>query len=201
MNQFGKDLKLIYHVKHGTPIIWPVFLLWYLTQKNLPDINLTLLFEKKNKSYILPNYIRSKKINVIYCEFNDDLNLLVKNTKNKYFNRSIFIDSLVFPIDVLDKDIMESIESNSNKECLGGYVLADTDSKFSELNFVSNIKTKDSKGFVSINDGWGNFNMSIWLNRQDNPLVYDFRNSYMSHQESVFGHFWNDAGKISNLFY
>lgn len=201
MNEFGKEIKLIVHIELDYPVMWQIFLSWYMTQKNLPDIGLYLLFDKKNKKFSLPNYIHTKKINILHCDFNNDLNLLVKNTKNKFFNNSIFVKQFTFPINILSNNILDSIKNFKNFECQEGFIVSDVNSEFSYFDFVSDIKSNKLTDFVSIKDGWGNFNMSVWLNRVDNPLVYDFRNNQMNQNEIVFSQFWNDAGKISNLFY
>lgn len=201
MNELGKEIKLIAHMCSDRSIVWSMFLLWYMTQKNLPDISLYLLFDRKNKSFVLPNYIHAKKINVLHCEFNNNLDLLVKNTRNDFFNNSIFINSFVFPVNVLSNQVLDAFKNNKNFKSGYGFIVSDISRQYESLDFISDIKSDISTDFVSIKDGWGNFNMSVWLNRIDNPLVYDFRNNQMNQKEIMFSKFWNDAGKISNLFH
>ena len=196
-----KNIKLIAHMKMDTLKTWSIFLLWYLTQKNLPDINLHLLFEKKDFAFPIPSYVHSHKIKVLYCEFNDDLDLLIKNTRNQFFNHSLILKSFVFPIDVLNQNIFDAFTNKTNYKNEYGYLVSDISSSFEDNNFITDIKKETITPFVSIKDGWGNFNMSTWINRTDNPLVYDFRNTRMNYKESKFSHGWSDAGKISNLFY
>ena len=43
--------------------------------------------------------------------------------------------------------------------------------------------------------------MSTWINRKDNPLVYDFKNNHMTYDEINLSKYWFDAGEISNLFF
>jgi hypothetical protein len=202
MNHFGKDLKLIAHIKSSTPQMWPLFFLWYTTHKNLPDITLYLLFERKDfLTNIIPSFVQTQKIKVLYCEFNDDLDFLIKNSKNEFFNNSIFIDSFVYPIDVLNDKIMDCFKNNINLEDDFAYVVSNINNNFNKDQIVTNSELKTSSSFISIKEGWGNFIMSTWINKKDNPLVYDFKNNRMTHDEMNLSVHWSDAGKISNLFF
>ena len=201
MNHFGKDLKLIAHIKSSTPQMWPLFFLWYTTHKNLPDITLYLLFERKDFKFTIPNFVQMQKIKVLYCEFNDDLDFLIKNSKNEFFNNSIFIDSFVYPIDVLNDKIMDCFKNNINLEDDFAYVVSNINNNFNKDQIVTNSELKTSSSFISIKEGWGNFIMSTWINKKDNPLVYDFKNNRMTHDEMNLSVHWSDAGKISNLFF
>ena len=201
MNHFGKDLKLIAHIKSSTPQMWPLFFLWYTTHKNLPDITLYLLFERKDFKFTIPNFVQMQKIKVLYCEFNDDLDFLIKNSKNEFFNNSIFIDSFVYPIDVLNDKIMDCFKNNINLEDDFAYVVSNINNNFNKDQIVTNSELKTSSSFISIKEGWGNFIMSTWINKKDNPLVYDFKNNRMTHDEMNLSVYWSDAGKISNLFF
>ena len=201
MNHFGKDLKLIAHIKSSTPQMWPLFFLWYTTHKNLPDITLYFLFERKDFKFIIPNFVQTQKIKVLYCEFNDDLDFLIKNSKNEFFNNSIFIDSFVYPIDVLNDTIMDCFKNNINLEDDFAYVVSNINNNFNKDQIVTNSELKTSSSFISIKEGWGNFIMSTWINKKDNPLVYDFKNNRMTHDEMNLSVHWSDAGKISNLFF
>jgi len=201
MNHFGKDLKLIAHIKSSTPPMWPLFFLWYVTQKNLPDISLHLLFERKDFKFKIPSFIQTQKVKVLYCEFNDDLDFLIKNSKNEFFNNSIFIDSFVYPIDILNDKIMDCFKNNVNLEDDFSYVVSNINNTFNKDQIVTNSKLKISSPFVSIKEGWGNFIMSTWINRTDNPLVYDFKNNNMTYDEINLSKYWFDAGEISNLFF
>ena len=153
MNHFGKDLKLIAHIKSSTPPMWPLFFLWYVTQKNLPDITLHLLFERKDFKFKIPSFIQTQKVKVLYCEFNDDLDFLIKNSKNEFFNNSIFIDSFVYPIDILNDKIMDCFKNNVNLEDDFSYVVSNINNTFNKDQIVTNSKLKISSPFISIKEG------------------------------------------------
>ena len=74
---------------------------------------------------------------------------------------------------------------------------------FEDSVLYSQAKNNNISNFVSYSDGWGTFNLTTWINKNDYPFnpFYKFNKSLLSLNERRIDELWQSATNIFSVLF
>lgn len=179
-SDFGENLNFIIICDYVYHHNWMSFLTWYSLYKNLPDSKVSMICKRTPMKYDLFGW--TKRCNIPFKIVKDsqqvvlphDLNAAIVLTPDYVCIRD-FSEAGISPKSILGKDFFY-IDDSLGVDC----------------------KSEKSSLFVSYFHGWGNFDLTRWINKETCPLNNNLKFSKvgMTANEVRLGQVWKEASKI-----
>ena len=197
----GENLSVLLCCSHSLHHEWMTFFSWYSFQQNLPDAKFAILCNRKDIKFNLFNWTKRLNIPFEITKNDNHLSCLGYAIKKSYVQYPVMIigPDIVCLQELDSEDKLINSEKNYKKN---DYYVIQNPNNFLEKNddFFVDVRDKKVSRFVSYSSGWGNFNISSWINKVGNPLnVYSkYDGTVLSINERRLSNIWKDA---SNVFH
>lgn len=198
----GENLNILICCQHSLLHEWMTFFSYYSIKTYLPDAKLAISCERHNLHHSLFGWARKLNLNFEYHK---------PKTKLDYLNDFIFKKKLQIPCLIIEPDIICVRECNENFLDLSKnqkqnefFVVSDFEKKhFEDSVLYSQAKNNNISNFVSYSDGWGTFNLTTWINKNDYPFnpFYKFNKSLLSLNERRIDELWQSATNIFSVLF
>jgi hypothetical protein len=152
---------------------WMAFASWYSISKNLPDAQVTLLCHRHQMNYQLFSWPKKCGLKFGFHRATDKRGQIEFGLGQQLLSLPLLVlDPEIMVLREFEPDLLEFLESRM--KAISDKVWWVQDMEASEKDFPEayvDAKSEKITSFVSIENGWGNFVTSKWINRIDAPFV------------------------------
>ena len=194
----GENLSVLICCDHSISSDWMTFLSAYSFSKYLPEAKIAIACQRKDIRRNLFMWAKKLNFNFEILKTSDSLSYL------RYF---IEKDKLSLPALIVSPDIIcvRELEQNSflhstkNYKKNDFYLVNDLNSNFEEKSdLYCDVKEDKIVNFVTYSNGWGNFNLSSWINKDEYPFhpLAKYNRTLLGLNERRLDDIWMSATNI-----
>lgn len=199
INLTGENLNILLCCKHSFLHEWMTFLSYYSIHRYLPDAKVQIICERKNLYYDLFNWTKRSQVNFEYIKPKSKIEYLHHFiSKKKLQTPCLIIEPHILCVREWTDDFIPDYKKNYQMNDF--FYVADPNAyDFEPANLYYSIKDNKICNFVTYSEGWGTFNMTTWINKNDYPFhpLYKFDRATLSLNEKRMDELWDS---VINLF-